>query len=93
MAAKEPWVNETEDPAWTTVRRCVFWVGLPEYNILFSRRTREETMGVGEAIDFLTQWMPEHGTVEGGACFACSHENEPRPPFVEYVYTKIEKAA
>ena len=54
--------------------------------------TQEEAAaGVGEAIGFLSQWMPEHGYAEGDACFACSDEKAPRPPFVEQVYIKIEK--
>ncbi len=54
--------------------------------------TQEEAAaGVGEAIGFLSQWMPEHGYAEGDACFSCSDEKAPRPPFVEHVYIKIEK--
>jgi predicted transcriptional regulator YdeE len=51
----------------------------------------EATMGVGEAIEMLEKWIPEHGYAEGDACFACSHENAENPPFIEYVYIKIEK--
>jgi hypothetical protein len=51
----------------------------------------EAAMGVGEGVDFLEQWIAEHGYTEGDACFALSHENESRPPFVEYVYIKIEE--
>lgn len=51
----------------------------------------EASMGVGEAIDFLERWIPEQGYVEGDACFACSHEEAEKPPFIEYVYIKIEK--
>jgi predicted transcriptional regulator YdeE len=55
--------------------------------------TQEEAaVGVGEAIGFLSQWMPEHGYAEGDACFACSDEKAPRPPFMEQVYIKIEAA-
>lgn len=50
----------------------------------------EATRGVGEAIGFLEKWIPEHGYVEGDACFACGPENAETPPFIEYVYIKIE---
>ena len=36
-------------------------------------------------------WVVEQGYIEGDACFALSHENEPRPPYVEYVYVKMDK--
>jgi hypothetical protein len=64
-----------------------------EYVIVECRGdTQEEAAaGVGEAIGFLSQWMPEHVYAEGDACFACSDEKAPRPPFVEQVYIKIEK--
>ena len=53
--------------------------------------TQEEVAaGVGEAIGFLTQWIPAHGYVAGDACFSCSDEKAARPPFVEYVHIKIE---
>ena len=57
--------------------------------------TQEEAAaGIGEAIGFLEQqWLRQHGYREGDACFACSHENAPKPPFVEYVYMKLEKLA
>lgn len=51
----------------------------------------EAAEGVGRAIGFLSQWMPEHGYAEGDACFACSDEKAARPPFVEQVYIKIER--
>jgi hypothetical protein len=52
----------------------------------------ESAMGVGEAIGFLEKtWLPEHGFVEGDACFAAGDMNAVRPPYVEYVYMKIEK--
>ncbi len=47
---------------------------------------------VGEAIAWLGKWIPEHGYVEGDACFACSDEKAPRPPFIERVYIKLEPA-
>jgi predicted transcriptional regulator YdeE len=50
----------------------------------------EASRGVGEAIDALEKWIPEQGYVEGDACFACSHEKAEKPPFIEYVYIKIE---
>jgi predicted transcriptional regulator YdeE len=54
--------------------------------------TQEEAaMGVGEGVQFLERWIVEQGYTEGDACFACSHENAPKPPFVEYVYMKIEE--
>jgi predicted transcriptional regulator YdeE len=51
----------------------------------------EAAMGVGEGVDYLENWIAEHGYTEGDACFALSHENAPRPPFIEYVYIKIEE--
>ncbi|MBN1579924.1 MAG: GyrI-like domain-containing protein [Anaerolineae bacterium] len=51
----------------------------------------EAAMGVGEGVGFLEKWINENGYVQGDACFACSHENAPKPPFVEYVYIKIEQ--
>lgn len=53
----------------------------------------EAAEGVGAAISFLEQWLPAHGYAEGDACFACSDESAPRPPFVERVYIKLEKKA
>jgi predicted transcriptional regulator YdeE len=50
----------------------------------------EASMGVGEGVQFLENWVSEQGYSEGDACFACSHENAPKPPFIEYVYMKIE---
>jgi hypothetical protein len=51
----------------------------------------EAAIGVGEGVAFLKKWILEQGYAEGDACFACSHENAPRPPFIEYVYIKIEE--
>jgi predicted transcriptional regulator YdeE len=51
----------------------------------------EAAMGVGEGVDLLEKWVVEQGYVEGDACFALSHESVPKPPFVEYVYVKIEE--
>lgn len=52
----------------------------------------EAAMGVGDAVTMLERWASEHGYVEGDACFAMSYENEPKPPFVEHVWMKIEPA-
>ena len=49
----------------------------------------EAAMGVGEGVDLLEKWIVEHGYVEGDACFALSHEDAPKPPFVEYVYVNF----
>lgn len=51
----------------------------------------EAAMGVGEGVSLLENWIAEHGYSEGDACFALSHEDEPRPPYVEYVYLKFEE--
>jgi len=51
----------------------------------------EAAMGVGDGIQFLERWIGEQGYVEGDACFACSHEDEQKPPFIEYVYIKVEE--
>jgi predicted transcriptional regulator YdeE len=51
----------------------------------------EAAMGVGEGVGFLENWIAEQGYTEGDACFALSHESAPRPPFIEYVYIKIEE--
>ena len=51
----------------------------------------EATMGVGDGVQFLENWIKENGYIEGDACFALSDENAEKPPFVEYVYMKIEK--
>ena len=51
----------------------------------------EAAMGVGEGVGFLMRWVTEQGYTMGDACIACSHEGEPKPPFVEYVYMKIEE--
>jgi hypothetical protein len=50
----------------------------------------EAAMGVGEGVSFLETWAAEQGYREGDACFALSHEDAPRPPYVEYVYMKFE---
>ncbi len=47
--------------------------------------------GISEAIDLLhKQWLRKHGYREGDACFACRHESVAQPPFVAYVYMKLE---
>ena len=51
----------------------------------------EAAIGVGEGVGFLEKWIAEQGYTEGDACFALSHENAPRSPFIEYVYIKIEE--
>ena len=51
----------------------------------------EAAMGVGEAIGMLGQWITTRGYVEGDACFAAGHEKAKTPPFIEYVFMKIEK--
>jgi predicted transcriptional regulator YdeE len=51
----------------------------------------EAAMGVGEGVGILERWIAEHGYTQGDACFALSHKNESKPPFVEYVYIKIEE--
>jgi hypothetical protein len=51
----------------------------------------EAAMGVGEGVPFLENWVKEQGYVEGDACFACSHEYALKPPFVEYVYMKMDE--
>lgn len=52
----------------------------------------EAAEGVGRAIGYLeTEWLPAHGYVEGDACFAASAEHAVRPPYVEYVYAKLEQ--
>ena len=51
----------------------------------------EAAVGVGEGVDYLEKWIVEQGYAEGDACFALSHETVPKPPFVEYVYVKIEE--
>jgi predicted transcriptional regulator YdeE len=51
----------------------------------------EAAMGVGEAIGFLVEkWIPEQGFKEGDACFAASPARAEKPPYLEYVYIKIE---
>ncbi|HEY3291023.1 MAG TPA: GyrI-like domain-containing protein [Anaerolineae bacterium] len=53
----------------------------------------EAAEGVGTAIGFLeSQWLSEHGYVEGDACFGASRESAQRPPYIETVYMKLEKA-
>ena len=51
----------------------------------------EAAMGVGEGVGFLEKWIAERGYTEGDACFTLGHENAPKPPFVEYVYIRIEE--
>jgi predicted transcriptional regulator YdeE len=51
----------------------------------------EAAMGVSEGVGFLENWIVEQGYTEGDACFACSHEHAATPPFVEYVYIKMEE--
>jgi predicted transcriptional regulator YdeE len=51
----------------------------------------EAAMGVGEGVGFLEKWVVEQGYVEGDVCFALSHEGAPRPPYVEYVYVKMDQ--
>ena len=51
----------------------------------------EAAMGVGEGVGMLEKWVVEQGYKEGDACFALSHEGVPRPPYVEYVYMKMER--
>ena len=51
----------------------------------------EAAMGVGEGVGFLEKWVVEQGYREGDACFALSHEDEPRPPYLEYVYVKMDE--
>jgi predicted transcriptional regulator YdeE len=54
----------------------------------------EPAEGIGQAIQFLAEkWLPEHGYRQGDACFACSDEKAVCPPFVEYVYMKLEPIA
>jgi DNA gyrase inhibitor GyrI len=52
----------------------------------------ESAQGVGEAIGYLaTKWLPEHGYVEGDACFAAGDVYAVKPPYIEYVYMQIER--
>jgi predicted transcriptional regulator YdeE len=51
----------------------------------------EAAMGVGDAVDNIEKWLPENGYREGDACFACSHEEADKPPFIQYVYVKLEE--
>jgi len=52
----------------------------------------ESTEGVGTAITYMGEkWIPEHGYSMGDACFACSPVSTGKPPFIEYVYVKLEK--
>ncbi|NLX36069.1 MAG: GyrI-like domain-containing protein [Chloroflexi bacterium] len=52
----------------------------------------EAAEGVGQAIDMLTEWMPANGYREGDACFAASQVGAPKPPWIETVYIKLERA-
>jgi predicted transcriptional regulator YdeE len=47
----------------------------------------DAAMAVGEGVQRCEAWIAENAYQEGEACFACSHENAPRPPYIEYVYT------
>lgn len=51
----------------------------------------EAAMGVGEGVAMLERWIADRGFVEGDACFALSYEGAKRPPYVEYVYIKVER--
>lgn len=52
----------------------------------------EPGQGVGEAIGYLErEWMPTHGYSAGDACFAAGQEHAVPPPYVEYVYMKLER--
>lgn len=51
----------------------------------------EAAMGVGEAIEMLEKWIPDHGYAQGDACFACSPPRIDPPPYIEWVYYKIEE--
>ena len=51
----------------------------------------EAAMGVGEGVQFLERWVVDQGFVEGDACFACGDDTAETPPFIEYVYMKIEE--
>ena len=51
----------------------------------------EAAMGVGAAIKMLEKWILEQGYVEGDACFACSPPQVDPPPYVEYVYIKMDE--
>jgi len=53
----------------------------------------EAAMGVGEGVGLLETWVADQGFVEGDACFALSHEDEARPPFIEYVYMNFVEQA
>ena len=52
---------------------------------------QEVTMGVGEAVQMLEAWVVEQGYVEGDACFVCSPVQGVTPPFIEYVYIKMNE--
>ena len=64
-----------------------------KYVIMESRGDTEgeSAMGVGEAINYLEKWIPEHGYREGDACFTYSHEKADNPPFINYVLIKLEE--
>jgi predicted transcriptional regulator YdeE len=53
----------------------------------------EAAEGVGQAIGALAEWIRAHGYREGDACFAASHEDAAKPPYIEYVYVKLERGA
>jgi hypothetical protein len=51
----------------------------------------EAAVGVGQAVRRIEEWIPQNGYREGDACFCWSHEKAGRPPFVQYVYVKLEE--
>ena len=53
----------------------------------------EASIGVGEAVELLERWLPEHGYEEGDACFASSDELTETSPYIENVYMRaVEKS-
>ena len=50
----------------------------------------EAADGVGAAFGQLMEWIPAHSYSEGNACFAAGSESAPKPPYIEYVYIKLE---
>jgi DNA gyrase inhibitor GyrI len=53
----------------------------------------EAAEGVGRAIGYLEcEWLAANGCVAGDACFAAGEQHAARPPYVEHVYMKIERA-
>lgn len=45
----------------------------------------EAAMAVGDGVQACEAWAREHGYDQGDSCFCYSHENAPRPPYVEHV--------